>query len=230
MPQPGRAMVVVAHPDDAEFLCAGTVARLVEDGWHVTQVLATSGDKGTKDPNLTPEQLAGIREWEQHQAARVLGVADVVFLRHPDGFVWHAPDLRGELVRLFRERKPDLVITWDGLAHHFTHTDHRETGLAAMHAAYPAVRDPLYYAEQQGEGLEPHRVRELWLAGPDEPDFYVDIAGVLERKAKAVMAHRSQVKWKDEAELLSEWRARSLASARAGGVPFVEAFRRWKVG
>jgi LmbE family N-acetylglucosaminyl deacetylase len=226
-PKPKRALVVMAHPDDAEFLCSGTVAKLCAEGWHVWYCLATSGDKGTKDPEMTRERLAGIREQEQRDACRVLGVQDVIFLRHPDGFVHNDDALRGEIVRVIRELKPDTVITWDGFRRGFNHNDHRNVGIATYDAVYPASRDPLYYPEQIEEGLEWHRVGELLLAGSDEPDYFVDISDHFDTKIESLLAHTSQVARDEPREKWIEgFRKRVTEGAEQSGIAYAEAFRR----
>src|SRR5262245_35962225 len=155
--RPKRALVMVAHPDDAEFMCGGTVAKLCREGWDVYYCLATSGDKGTKDPEMTRERLAGMREQEQRDACQILGVRDVFFQRYPDGFVENTHAFRGEIVRLLRELKPSTVITWDGFRRGFNHNDHRLVGIATYDAVFPASRDPLYYPEHIEQGLNWHR-------------------------------------------------------------------------
>jgi LmbE family N-acetylglucosaminyl deacetylase len=225
---PKRALVVVAHPDDAEFLCAGTVAKLCAEGWQVWYCLATSGDKGTKDPEMTREKLAAMREAEQTAACRVLGVQDVIYLRYPDGFVENSDELRGEIVRLIRKLKPDTVITWDGYRKGFNHNDHRNVGLATYDAVYPASRDPLYYPEQiEQEGLSWHRVSELLLAGSDEPDHFIDISDYFDKKVEALLAHASQVA-RDQSrdEWVEAFRKRNTEGAETTGIAFAEAFRR----
>ncbi len=226
--QPKRALVMVAHPDDAEFMCGGTVARLCAQGWEVYYCLATSGDKGTKDPEMTRERLAGLREEEQRAACRVLGVRDVIFLRHPDGFLQDTHEFRGEIVRLIRKLKPYTVITWDGFRRGFNHRDHRIVGIATYDAVFPASRDPLYYPEQiDEEGLEWHRVGELLLAGSDEPDYFVDVSDHFDTKIEALLAHTSQVA-RDQGR--DEWvkgmRKRMRDAAESSGIPYAEAFRR----
>ena len=104
-----RALCIVAHPDDIEFYCAGTVLQLTGRGVPVAFLLATSGDKGTRDPDLTPEALGRLREAEQAAAARVLGVEEVVFLRHPDAELVESLELRGEFVAAIRRARPDLL-------------------------------------------------------------------------------------------------------------------------
>jgi LmbE family N-acetylglucosaminyl deacetylase len=225
--RPRRALVVMAHPDDAEFLCAGTVAKLCAEGWHVWYCLATSGDKGTKDAEMTRERLAGIREQEQRDACRILGVQDVIFLRHPDGFVHNDDALRGEIVRLIRELKPDTVITWDGFRRGFNHNDHRNVGISTYDAVFPASRDPLYYPEQIEEGLDWHRVGELLLAGSDEPDYFVDISDHYDTKIEALLAHTSQVaRDQPREEWVENFRKRVTEGAEQSGIAYAEAFRR----
>jgi LmbE family N-acetylglucosaminyl deacetylase len=226
-PRPKRALVMVAHPDDAEFLCAGTVAKLCAEGWEVWYCLATSGDKGTKDPEMTREQLAQIREEEQREACRILGVKDVFFLRLPDGFVENSAEFRGEVVRLLRTLKPDTVITWDGFRRGFNHNDHRNVGIATYDAVYPASRDPLYYPEHIAEGLSWHRVSELLLAGSEEPDYFVDISDYFDTKIEALLAHTSQVARDEPRDTWVEsFRKRVTDGAETSGIAYAEAFRR----
>jgi LmbE family N-acetylglucosaminyl deacetylase len=225
--RPKRALVMVAHPDDAEFLCAGTVAKLCAEGWEVWYCLATSGDKGTKDAEMTPERLAGIREAEQREACRILGVKDVIFLRYPDGFVENSFAFRGEVVRLIRELKPDTVITWDGFRRGFNHNDHKNVGIATYDAVYPASRDPLYYPEQIEQGLNWHRVSELLLGGSDEPDYFVDISDHFDTKIEALLAHTSQVaRDQPRDEWVAGFRKRVTEGAETSGIAYAEAFRR----
>jgi LmbE family N-acetylglucosaminyl deacetylase len=221
-----RAMVVVAHPDDAEFLCAGTVAKLCAEGWQVTYVLATSGDKGTRDPEMTRPRLAAIREAEQLAAAKVLGVRDCVFLRHPDGYVETDAELRGEIVHLLRVYRPDLVITWDGYRRGFNHRDHRAVGIATYDAVFPAARDRLYYDQDELAGLDPQRVPELLLAGTEAPDYFVDISDYLDRKIEAVYCHTSQIQPLPKAEFMEQRRRQAVETGRQTGTPLSEAFRR----
>jgi LmbE family N-acetylglucosaminyl deacetylase len=130
LPSPGKALVIMAHPDDAEFTCSGTVAKWCAEGWEVRYVLVTGGDKGTHDPEMYPEKLAAIREEEQRAACRVLGVKECIFLGYPDGFTVEGAELRGQVVRLLRLYRPDVVITWDAFRGTFNHRDHRNVGTA----------------------------------------------------------------------------------------------------
>ena len=225
---PLTLMAIMAHPDDIDFGSAGSIAKWCSEGWTVYYVLATSGDKGTHDPNMTPQELAAIREEEQRAAGRVLGVKECIFLGYPDGFVLPTPELRGQIVRLFRKYKPDVVLTWDGFRTSFNHIDHRNIGIAVRDAMYPAVRDRLYYPEHAAEGLEPEvKVNELLLAGADEPDYFVDINRFIEQKADAMLCHASQVQTHDRDEMLKNMRERGRRSGRRG---MVESFKRVRLG
>jgi LmbE family N-acetylglucosaminyl deacetylase len=211
---PLTAMVIFAHPDDAEFTCGGTVAKWCDQGWTVYYVLATSGDKGTHDAALSSQELAALREQEQRDACRVLGVKEVIFLGYPDGFLRADAELRGEIVRLLRQYRPDVVITWDGFRSGFNHSDHRAIGIAVRDAVYPAVRDHLYYAEHAADGLEAHQVNELLLAGADDPDYLVDISAYAETKLEAVVCHRSQIGGRTPEEMRKVWQERMRAMGR----------------
>ncbi len=216
-------MVIVAHPDDAEFMCGGTVAKWCAQDWTVYYVLATSGDKGTHDSTLTGQDLAAIREQEQREACSALGVKEVIFLGMPDGFLQPDAELRGEVVKLLRKYRPDVVITWDGFRKGFNHSDHRAVGIAVRDAIYPAVRDHLYYPEHAAHGLDAHQVNEMLLAGTDEADYDVDISAHLETKLQAVLCHRSQLGERTRDEIEKTWRER-MQKSRPGEMK--ESFKR----
>ena len=186
-------MVVVAHPDDLEFSSGGTVAKLTEAGKRVVLVQVTSGDRGTSDRSTRPEQIAAIREEEEREAARRLGIAEVVFLRYPDGEVPNDVKLRGEITKMIRTHRPDVIITHDGFRPYALHPDHRHVGIATTDAVYPCARDPWAYPEQIEAGLETWKVAEIWYFGPEHPDKFVDVTGTFARKIDALRAHETQV-------------------------------------
>lgn len=227
--EPRRALVIMAHPDDIEFTCGGTVAALADDGWQVAFCLVTSGDKGSKDPNLSPADLAALREAEQQAAAAELGVQRCIFLRWPDGFVEDGPELRAALVRVVRETCPELLITWDGYRG-FNHRDHRTVGLAALDAVFPLARNPNTYAEQLTDGLEPHRVNTVLLAGAREPNYWVDVSDQLERRIDALFRHATQVQALNREEMAKRMAQRQKRAAAEGRVPWAESFRRLTFG
>jgi LmbE family N-acetylglucosaminyl deacetylase len=224
-----RALVVTAHPDDAEFLAGGTIAKLCDMGMEVTLAIATSGDKGTRDASLRPQELAAIREAEQRAAARVLGLHRCIFWGLPDGFLEETHELRGQVVKLIRTLKPDLMITWDGHRPGFNHTDHRVIGRAVRDALYPAAHDPHYYAELARAGIGPHRTAELLLAGAADPDYHVDIGPYLEQKADAILCHTSQIEARSREDILKNWfgsAKRNRETRKRTGYDHAESFRR----
>lgn len=223
---PARAMVIMAHPDDAEFLCSGTVAKWCAEGWDVIYVLATGGDKGTHDPEMHPEKLAAIREAEQRAACRVLGVRECVFLGYPDGFTLDEHEFRGQIVRLLRQYRPDVVITWDAFRGTFNHRDHRTVGTVTSDAIYPLVRDRLFYPAHEDDGLESHQVNEVLLAGADKPDYVVDITAHWETKIEAIVCHASQVNGRTKEDFVKEREEREKENP---GQPIEERFRRWSI-
>ena len=215
-----RVMVIFAHPDDAEFICSGTVARFVENGYRAQYVLATSGDKGSDDPAATPEGLIATREAEQRAAADILGVEEVTFLRHHDGEVEVSIPFRRELAYVIRQGKPDVVITFDPWQRYQIHPDHRAVGQTALDAV-AAARDHMYYPEQLTDGLTEHRVHNVYFFASDNPNYYVDITSTIEKKIAALLAHTSQIRAEGIAERV---RARAAAVGAEIGVQYAEAF------
>jgi LmbE family N-acetylglucosaminyl deacetylase len=216
-------LLVVAHPDDAEFGAAGTVAGLTRAGKRVVLIQVTSGDKGSGDPAMPPQRVAATREAEQREASRRLGVAEVVFLRQTDGEL--APDLglRERIVRMVRTHKPDVVITHDGFRPYALHPDHRAVGIATTDAVYPAARDPLNFPHHLREGLEPHKTAELWFFGAEHPDRFVDITETFAAKIDALRAHESQIG--DAEGLADRLRERAEEVAKDQEYALAEAFK-----
>jgi LmbE family N-acetylglucosaminyl deacetylase len=204
-----RALVVAAHPDDADFGAAGTAALLARAGWTVRYVVVTDGSKGSDDPAFTPERLVTTREQEQRDAARLLGVQDVRYLGFTDGELVYSRALLGAVTREIREFRPFAVYTHDPepviIRNSFVnHSDHRLTGLATVDAVYPTARDRLNFPEHLAQGLPTHKVRELYLWGANEPNFRADITDVVETKMAALVAHRSQ--FPEDASFLEQMR------------------------
>jgi LmbE family N-acetylglucosaminyl deacetylase len=199
-----NVMGIFAHPDDPEFFCGGTFAKWAAEGWHIVFVLATSGDKGSSDLSISSEQLVAIREAEERAAAARLGVSEVIFLRFPDGELLPTLDLRRQLVRLIRLKRPDIVVTNDPTARwydsrYINHPDHRAIGDAALDAVSPAAHLHLIFPElYQVEGLAPHRVKQVYLCGAQEPNAKVDVTDHLETKIAALREHKSQITDMDE--------------------------------
>jgi LmbE family N-acetylglucosaminyl deacetylase len=192
---PESAMVVFAHPDDAEIGSGGVIARWVAAGCEVTYVLCTNGDAGTADRSLTPEELARKRADEQRAAADFMGVKHVVMLGYPDGELEDTRQFLGDIVRAIRRHRPHTVFVHDPYRiKGFQHRDHRKAGITTTDAVYPYARDHLHFPEHVAqEGLEPHKVRELWYWGADEPNIVVDVSEGIDRQVAALIRHESQV-------------------------------------
>lgn len=196
-----RALCIVAHPDDVEFYCAGVVLLMTRRGATVDIAVATSGDKGARDTTRSRAAVARMREQEQREAARKLGVQRVVFLRHPDAELVESLELRRQLVREIRTTKPDVILTFDPNVPYRFHPDHRVVGRVALDAAWPSARDPLTFPRSGA----PHETAEAWCFGGLDPDLEVDVGAVLAQKIDARLAHASQTV--SPALLARRWRA-----------------------
>jgi LmbE family N-acetylglucosaminyl deacetylase len=225
---PATRMVIVAHPDDPEFTCAGTVARWVKEGHRVIYVICTDGSRGSNDPGMPPEVMAPIRKAEQLEAARILGVSEVIFLDHDDGTLVHTLELRKELTRLVRRYRPDIVICGDPTRIisrnvYINHPDHRAAAEAAVYAIFPSAVTRFVFPGLLEEGLEPHKVQEVYLYAPGEANYYVDISDTIDLKTAALKAHRSQVAPDYVDERIREWNG---GLGRLHDVAYAEEFRK----
>ena len=196
-----RALCIAAHPDDVEFYCGGTVLKMTHRGVVVDLVLATSGDKGTRDAKKSRAKVARIREREQEVAAEMLGIKRVRFLRHADAELVESLGLREEFVREIRSTKPDVLLTFDPNVPYRYHPDHRVVGRVGLDAAWPSARDPLTFPDA---GL-PHETAEAWCFAGTNPSMEIDVADVLNIKIDARLAHASQTG--SAAALRHRWRA-----------------------
>ena len=227
---PARVLAIYAHPDDPEISAGGTLARWATAGSEVHVLVTTRGDKGSNDPATDTDELTQTRKRESLAAARVLGVAGVLHLDHPDGELPDDRTLRGELVRHVRLYRPDVVLCPDPTAVFFgegyiNHRDHRVTGWAALDAVAPASGNPHYFPELRGEGLDVHTPSAIYLSGTHEPNVWVDIGESIDRKIEALLCHASQLT--ETGEWFNEFLRESAGAAgRAAGVTYAEGFRR----
>ena len=207
-----RVLGVFAHPDDPEFFCGATFARWAAEGAHITFVLATSGDKGSDDPQMTHQHLIEIREEEERCAAAALGVKEVIFLRYPDGELEPSLELRRDITRLIRMKKPDVVVTCDPTMWYsdtyVNHPDHRAIGEAVLAAVYPTARDRLNFIEmERDEGLETHKTSQLYISGTPNPNKKVDVTDYIETQIRALREHKSQISdMEGMAERMRQWK------------------------
>ncbi|HEX7166377.1 MAG TPA: PIG-L deacetylase family protein [Acidimicrobiales bacterium] len=226
MTTPARVLAVYAHPDDADVSAGGTLATWAADGAHVEVVVCAAGDKGAADPSTDRGDLADRRAAEVELAVAALGLDRIHLLGRPDGELSNDASLRGDIVRLIRDVRPEVVVCPDPTAVVFggayvNHRDHREVGWATLDAAAHEAGNGLYFPEAG----DAHAVDEVWLSGALEPDTWVDIEGALERKATALACHESQL---GEA---GEWlravvQERAEEAGRQSGYRYAEGFRR----
>lgn len=222
-------MVITAHPDDAEFGAAGTVALWTNGGNTAVYIVCTNGDKGTSDRNLTPEQLAPIRQQEQRSACAVLGVEDVVFLGYQDQALEETPEFRKHLVEMIRTYRPHTVITLDPYRRYLWHRDHRIVGQVVMDAVFPFARDHMAYPDLLAKGLEPHKVAEVLFFGAEDINHYSNITTTFEQKLAALKCHQSQVSGLGNGDLKGWLRDRCRLLAKGSEYELAEAFHRIKL-
>jgi LmbE family N-acetylglucosaminyl deacetylase len=226
--RPSRFMVIVAHPDDADFGPAGTAARWIDEGSTGWLVCCTSGDQGGEDPDADPLELAALREKEQRAAAVIVGYEGVTFLHAPDGALANDLPLREQLVREIRTFKPEAVFATDPDTIFYkgggiNHTDHRAAGIAAVDAVYPAARNPMAFPWLAKSGLAAHRVRRVYLFWSERADTWVDVTTTIGRKIDALRAHASQIREPEALEQrIRDWAAEE---GQAIGVAAAEALR-----
>lgn len=224
---PESAMAIVAHPDDIEFSCAGTLARWSRAGARISFVLCTSGDVGIDEPGMTRTKATEIREDEERKAAQIIGATEVVFLREPDGLLVPTLELRKKLVREIRRFRPEVVIcgdptiVWAG-DDYINHPDHRAAATAALDATFPAAGQSHLYEEFSQEGLSAHKPRKVFVTMWSGAEVFVDIEETIDLKINALRAHRSQMRDWDPEKMVREWAAES---AKGKEMTYAEGYR-----
>jgi LmbE family N-acetylglucosaminyl deacetylase len=219
------ALVIFAHPDDAEYMCGGTVALWAREGTDVHYCVITDGSAGSNEPDATREEMAIVREREQRVAAEVLGVKSLSFLGFRDGELEVNLETRRAVTRVVRRIRPEVILApdpqrlWSGSGY-INHSDHKAAGVLALSAVMPDAPTRLQFTELLDEGLEPFEIPNLWLSA-EEPDTYVDIGKSIDIKLEALTRHESQ--HREESETWVRERARELGTQ--AGVEYAEAFK-----
>jgi LmbE family N-acetylglucosaminyl deacetylase len=228
-----RALVVFAHPDDAEFGSAGTVAAWTREGVRVAYVCLTDGSAGSNEPGVRREELAPIREAEQRAACDVLGVEECVFLGIPDGMVEVTIDLRRAITREVRRFRPDVLVIpdpsrlWDEERRYVNHSDHRAVGLVCLAVVNPDASTRPMFSELEQEGIEPFEIPNLWMpVWGEDADTFIDITETIETKIAALRCHKSQIgDWP-----VDDWiRQRAKERGATRGMEFAETFRTFRL-
>ena len=220
-------MAIVAHPDDIEFGCAGTLALWAKHGARISFVLVTSGDVGIAREDITRQEAAALREAEATAAAEVLGAAEIRFLREPDGMVQATLELRKTLVREIRRFRPEVVITGDPTVvwageNYINHPDHRAVALATVDAIFPAAGQPHLFGELAAEGLVAHKARKVYVTNWREGDTYVAIDETIDLKVAGLKCHASQMGGWDVEKNIKQW---ASERAKDRGMAYAEIYR-----
>ena len=218
-----NVLCIQPHPDDADFGAGGTIAKLTKHGCEVTYVSVMDDRVGTFKPDLWPEKLAVLRVREQEKAADILGVKKLIWLGYRDSELYPSLELRGKLIKIIREARPDVVMTNDPWLPYETHPDHRYAGLMAAEAVtfspFPHVNP-----EQIREGLKPYSVPYICFFVTHRPNTYIDISHTIETKIKAILAHKTQV-GEDPKKLEKLMRAYGSEMGKKMNVDYAEAFK-----
>jgi LmbE family N-acetylglucosaminyl deacetylase len=228
-----RILCVSAHPDDNEFTIGGSVAKWAREGREVGFCVVTTGGAGVNEHTPSNEGLIPVRERETRAAAKVLGVQELMLLGYADGTLEPTLVMRRDLTRVIRGYRPDVVVCGDPTVRYYgneylNHPDHRAVADAALDAVFPSAETSAIFPELLAEGLRPHKVKQVFIAGSLDPDVFVDIGATLRTKCRALKAHRSQVgkgEWVDQ--LLASW---ALRDGKRAGLRHAEAFKRMVLG
>ena len=226
-----RVLVVNAHPDDSDFGASGTIAQWVQQGISVSYVLCTNGDQGGENSTYTKDEMPAVRQREQRDAGKAIGVTDITFLNYVDGHLEPTLALRKDLVRQIRRTRPDRIIcqsperNWERIG--ASHPDHLAAGEATIQAVYPDARNPFAFTDLlEKENLAPWRVREVWMMGFSSPDHFVDITDTFELKMAALRAHASQTNHMENLEeMIREWGQRNAGIGGLAEGRIAEAFK-----
>src|SRR5688572_14632974 len=228
---PQNILVILAHPDDPEFFCGGTLAKWARAGHHITYQLLTCGDKGFNEATsaeMTPDALCAIRHEEQHAAAKVIGAEAVHIMDQPDGYLVPDLELRCKVVRAIRKFKPDVLMTCDPqnlfATYGINHPDHRAAGQVVLDAVFPAAGNKAYFPDLLVEGYEPHMPKEVWCSLTYQPNITVDVTETWIVKMEAILKHTTQIA--DVEKFQERMKARHTEDSTDENPRYEEKFRR----
>ncbi|MFN8491845.1 MAG: PIG-L deacetylase family protein [Caldilineaceae bacterium] len=228
-----RALVIMAHPDDPDFTCSGTAIQMARQGIEVTYMILTNGDKGNHNPEITRNQLIAMRKIEQRAAADICGVKHVLFMGEEDGFLRPTPEIRKRVTREIRRIRPELVIITDPERYlvgdgYINHPDHRNAGLVALEAIFPAADNMMFYPDMADEGYLPHKISQMYVFGHRDTSVRIDITEDVDTKIKAILCHKTQISNPEEAP--TRWRERWGEKQADGAVRYFEQFKGMRFG
>ncbi len=221
---------VAAHADDLDFSSSGTLSKWINEGAEVYYLILTDGSKGYEDHMFSSEKLATIRQEEQKNAAKILGVKYVYFENFIDGELANERDVKKAIVKKIRELKPDVVITldptffYDEATGFINHPDHRAAGQATLDSVFPFARNSRTYPELMEENFPPHSVKDIFLVNFKSANYFVDISETLPKKLEAIKAHKSQ--YKNFSDVKNEVTKRTQGIGKKAGYKYAEGFIR----
>ncbi len=225
-----RVLVVMAHPDDCDFGAGGTIAQWTARGIEVSYCIITNGDQGGEESGIPLEEMAKVRQKEQRDAGAALGVSEITYLNYRDGWLMPSIELRKEIVKAIRIAKPDRMVVqspernWERI--YASHPDHLAAGETAIQAVYPDARNPFAFTDLKEAGLEPWRVREVWITGSPTPNHFVDITDTFSKKMDALHAHVSQTAHNLELEnMVRSWGEKNAEAQGLAQGRIVEIFK-----
>jgi LmbE family N-acetylglucosaminyl deacetylase len=230
MNKQANILTFAPHPLDTDMGMGGSIVRWIrEEGKTVVSVVCTNGDKGSSDPDMLPEELMKIREQEELNAAKLLGIKEVIFLRYPDLGLVYTPEFRRDVLRLILEYRPEIVATCDPYERYISNPDHRITGQLVMDAVWPCAQAPNTYRDLLKQGYQLHRVKQILLWNPTEPNYSRDISATFDIKLAALSCHKSQIGDPIEATFVEFLTNLSLKAAQGTEYKKGEAFHRLDV-
>jgi LmbE family N-acetylglucosaminyl deacetylase len=192
--QPVYALTISPHPHDTEWGIGGTVARWTREGKRVVCVVCTNGDKGSGNPDFKPDELAKTRQKEQKAAAKILGIKEVIFLHQPDLGIEATPKLKNEILKQILTYQPEIVATRDPYnGRYISNPDHRNLGRLVLDMVWPYAQAPNTFPDLLDQGLLPHKVKEVFLWSPEQPNYRLDITATFDIKKAALRAHKTQI-------------------------------------
>jgi LmbE family N-acetylglucosaminyl deacetylase len=230
--EPQNILVILAHPDDPEFFCGGTIAKWVSEGHVVSYCLLTMGEKGVNENFIQNDikTIKKIRAVEQKNAAAILGVKRIIFLGYPDGYLVPSLLIRRQVVKVIREIKPGIVVSCDPTNYYLrdtyiNHPDHRAAGQIVVDSVFPASQNPSFFPDLMiMERLNPHKVKEVWLSLPLKPNVKINVTKYWPKKIQALHEHQSQIG--DQNEFDQRMLSRRTINSSAKTPKFEELFHR----
>jgi LmbE family N-acetylglucosaminyl deacetylase len=229
---PQNILVILAHPDDPEFFCGGTIAKWINEGHQVSYCLLTKGEKGINE-TFNPEDVNSIKKIrfsEQKRAGAVLGVREIRYLDNPDGYLVPSLIIRRQVVKEIRLSKPDIVISCDPTNYflrdtYINHPDHRAAGQIVADSVFPAVQNQAFFPDLMiMEKLYPHKVKEVWFSLASKPNVSINVTKYWNKKIAALYEHHSQIG--DKKEFDKRMLSRRTKDSTAKKPKFEELFHR----